>query len=44
VFYGAEFIRAYRADRGLHVVPKKTAVRLHRETIETSKEKKVPTV
>jgi membrane protein len=44
VFYGAEFIRAYRAERGLHVVPKKTAVRLHRETIETSKEKKVPTV
>jgi membrane protein len=34
VFYGAEFIRAYRLDRGAPVEPKETAVRVRREIVE----------
>lgn len=34
LFYGAEFIRAYRLDGGAAVVPKETAVRVRREIME----------
>ena len=34
LFYGAEFIRAYRLSHGSPVVPKETAVRVRREIIE----------
>ena len=34
LFYGAEFIRAYRLSNGSPVVPKETAVRVRREIIE----------
>jgi membrane protein len=34
LFYGAEYIRAHRAARGLPVEPKETAVLVHREIVE----------
>jgi len=40
LFFGAEFIRAYRQNHGLSVQPKTTAVRVHREIIESPAPKK----
>jgi membrane protein len=34
LFYGAEFVRAYRLERGAEIEPKETAVRVRREIIE----------
>jgi membrane protein len=34
LFYGAEYVRAYREEHGLAVEPKETAVRVRRELIE----------
>jgi membrane protein len=36
MFFGAEFIRAYRLDHGAPVVPKATAVRVRREIVKES--------
>jgi membrane protein len=36
LFFGAEFMRAYRLDRGAPVVPKETAVQVRREIVKVS--------
>jgi membrane protein len=35
LFFGAEFIRAYSASRGVEILPKETAVRVREEVVET---------
>jgi len=40
LFFGAEFVRAYCAAKGVEVLPKKTAVRVREEVVET--DEKVP--
>jgi membrane protein len=42
LFYGAEFVRAYRLDHGLAVQPKETAVMVRREIVEQPVRKKSP--